>query len=301
MHLGVGAALTEWFGNVGPVAPKKKCALVAGGGWAVLGKQPQWPKFEHFSHSALQGHLSWGLCCLNLFPGSPTSSSGSKFQTLAPPAPPQVLFATFWSRDPEWRVTFPATCPEAQPVHSGAAWPLSPPPAHFPFLSFVQNQHVSYGVNCTWHVLCLLHSFIAFIVDSHPNYECVFITTACLVPSKKWGCVLGTVSRVPTLPGRSRASSCPRCGSNGGHPCVSQAQAHCPDCVMVATWVCHFSFSSHLENQLHPGDARLCYSPETSKGCSRRTPPLSLPCPVSGLALIYSPPRQSGLPKCWLF
>lgn len=24
----MGAALTEWFGNVEPVAPKKKCALV---------------------------------------------------------------------------------------------------------------------------------------------------------------------------------------------------------------------------------------------------------------------------------
>ena len=37
MHLGVGAALTEWFGNVGPVAPKKKCALVAGGGGQCWG------------------------------------------------------------------------------------------------------------------------------------------------------------------------------------------------------------------------------------------------------------------------
>lgn len=53
----MGAALTEWFGNVEPVAPKKKCALVGveGGG---AGKQSQWPKFEHFSHSAHQGHLS---------------------------------------------------------------------------------------------------------------------------------------------------------------------------------------------------------------------------------------------------
>ena len=53
----MGAALTEWFGNVEPVAPKKKCALVGVGGGGA-GKQSQWPKFEHFSHSAHQGHLS---------------------------------------------------------------------------------------------------------------------------------------------------------------------------------------------------------------------------------------------------
>lgn len=197
------------------------------GGACGAGKQSQWPKFEHFSHSAHQGHLSWGLRRLNLFPGSLLPLQAGKFQALAPSPTPSSLCHILEQR-PRVRATFPATCPRPS-LSTLRAWPLSPPPTTSPSCP-LSGISISCEVNCTWHVLYLLHSFIAFVVLTQALIRvCVYY--GCVPGAEqKWGCVANSV-RVPAAQGHSRAPVAPNVGQMEAIP-VRWGPS-------MLSWLCH--------------------------------------------------------------
>lgn len=152
----------------------------------------------------VKGRLSWGLHRLNLFPVSPTSSSGSKFQTLAPPA--EILSATISSRDPEWRAPsqphaphVPRGPPSSKPFHSGATWPFGHPSHSLPLLVLCPEPLYQWS---ELYMTCLL--FTSFI-----HSICCWLTHLIIIVyllprsagrwPRSWGCVRNGVQSL-TLP-----------------------------------------------------------------------------------------------------
>lgn len=258
----------------------QKCSWL---GWGLrCWETAQWPKFEHFSHSAHQGHLSWGSAVWTYFQALLLPLQAGKFQALAP-GPHPALLCHILEQRPRVRATFRPHAPRPSLSTLEPHGPSASPPTHFPScpLSGISTSAVKWIVHDM--------SYIYFIHSLHLVLTQALIRSVCLL-RHAWcrarsGAVLQQAPESQLCQGTVVASSCPQRGSDGGHPCVGEAQACSPDCVMVATWVCHFFFWNHLENQLHPGDTRLCSSPETSKVPLENTTPL-LSCPVSGLALI---------------
>lgn len=167
--------------------------------------------FGRFPHwGPVRGHLYRGTCRLNQVPILPPSSSGSKFQKLAPHGSLrcgvsawrglQVLLAETPRGEPLSAAHTPMlgelSEPRIQSLCPASMWPPHPL-EHFtcPFLSFVRNQSIFYDVNGTWHVFYLLHSFMHSFIASFYCWLGQLITAAYLLPLsarcwvRSWACV----------------------------------------------------------------------------------------------------------------